>query len=214
MTSPRDDRSDTDAQRDLLSVTAAAQLTGLSRSIISSWITRDILPAVRMTGRRYVKGDDLLAARTAIHAGAVVLAWRAAPTHAGRRLRAIREAAGLSQLQLAAASGLPHDAISRWETGSWVPLGRNVLRLAQALQVDSARFVGHEPIGLHLLTAAEAASHLGVPLDRLRTWLRVGELPGVKVSGQWRVPAIAVAELGSSGRLRGESRRLDPRYHG
>ena len=86
--------------------------------------------------------------------------------------------------------------------------------LAQALGVDPARFVGREAIGLHMLTTAEAAFRLDVPIGRLQTWVKQGELPGVKVSGAWRVPAVAVAELGRSGRLRGASRRLDPRYHG
>jgi excisionase family DNA binding protein len=65
-----------------------------------------------------------------------------------------------------------------------------------------------------MLTLAEAGLRLDVPASRVRTWLHEGELPGVKVSGQWRVPAIAVAELGRSGQLRGRSRRLDPRYRG
>ena len=89
-----------------------------------------------------------------------------------------------------------------------------MLRLAQALQVAPEQFVSREAIGLHMLTTAEAASRLDVPIGRLRVWVKQGELPGVKVSGQWRVPAVAVAELGRSGRLRGASRRLDPRYHG
>jgi hypothetical protein len=44
--------------------------------------------------------------------------------------------------------------------------------------------------------------------------VKQGLLEGRKVSGQWRVPAIAVMELARSGRLRGRSRRLDPRYRG
>jgi len=214
VTSSRDTSSDADAQEGLLSVTTAVQLTGLSRSIISSWITKGNLPAVRIAGRRYVQVEDLLATQAAVHGSSVVPAWRADPLHAGRRLRAIREAAGLSQLQLAAASGIPHETLSRWETGTWIPLGRSVLRLAQALGVDPARLVSHEAMGLTMLTTAEAAFRLDVPVGRVRTWVKQGELPGVKVSGQWRIPAIAVAELGRSGRLRGASRRLDPRYHG
>jgi excisionase family DNA binding protein len=214
MMPPRDDRRATDAQRDRLSVTEAVRLTGLSRATISSWITRGVLPAVRLAGRRYVTPEDLLAAQAAMHGGAVVPAWRQDPVHVGRRLRAIREAAGLSQLQLAAASGLPHETLSRWERGTWVPLGRSVLRLAQALRVDPARLVSHEALGLKMLTTAEAAFRLDVPASRVQTWVKQGELPGVKVSGQWRIPAIAVAELARSGRLRGQSRRLDPRYHG
>ena len=65
-----------------------------------------------------------------------------------------------------------------------------------------------------MLTGAEAAARLEVPVNRVRNWLKAGMLGGTKVSGQWRVPAVAVAELERSGRLRGRSRRLDPRYRG
>ena len=177
---------------DLLSVTAAAQLTGLSRSIISNWITRGILPAVRMAGRRYVQVEDLLSTHAAVHGRGVVPAWRQDPAHAGRRLRMIREAAGLSQLQVAAASGLPHETLSRWETGTWVPLGRSVLQLAQALRVDPARFVGREAIGLDMLTTAEAAFRLDVPIGRVRTWVKVG-------GASWGESLRAVAGAGGGG---------------
>ena len=214
MTSSHDGNRDTPIQSDLLSVTEAARLTGLSRSYISGWIGDDKLPVVRIAGRRYVTREDLLATQASIHLGTVVPAWRQDPVHAGRRLREIREAAGLNQIQLAAASGLTNEAISRLETGHNAPYADTVRTLARALRVDPTRFVGHEVIGLRMLTAAEAASRLDVPVDRLQTWLRQGELAGVKVSGQWRVTAVAIAELGRSGRLRGESRRLDPRFHG
>src|SRR4051795_12341419 len=108
MTSPRDDRHDTDAQRTLLSVTNAVQLTGLPRSIISSWITRGKLSAVRIAGRRYITWEALFATQATAHLGAIIPAWRQDPVHAGRRLRALREAAGRNQIQLAAATGLTH----------------------------------------------------------------------------------------------------------
>jgi excisionase family DNA binding protein len=88
-----------------------------------------------------------------------------------------------------------------------------VVHLAQALRVEPERFVGRDPIGLTMLTVAEAAARLDVPPARVRTWLKEGALAGTKVSGQWRVAAV-VAELDRSGRLRGRSRRLDPRYRG
>ena len=43
----------------LLTVREAAQRSGVSRHIISSWITRGELPAVRIAGRRYVRPADL-----------------------------------------------------------------------------------------------------------------------------------------------------------
>ena len=85
---------------------------------------------------------------------------------------------------------------------------------SRALGVSPEQFVSRDSLGLTMLTTAEAAARLGVPAGRVQTWLQAGELPGHKVSGQWRIQAVAVRELGRSGRLRGHSRRLDPRYHG
>jgi excisionase family DNA binding protein len=198
----------------LLTVTAAAQQAGVSRSTISGWITHGQLPAVRINGRRYISLDDLAATQVRAHLGPVLPAWREDRHRAGKRLRALREATGMNQLQLAAASGLTHEAISWLETGKRAPYVETVTQLAHALRVDPTLFVSQEPIGLTMLTAAEAAVRLDVPPGRVQIWLKQGELAGVKVSGQWRVPAVAVAELGRSGRLRGSSRRLDPRYRG
>jgi excisionase family DNA binding protein len=107
-----------------------------------------------------------------------------------------------------------HEAISNLERGKHTPYAETVRQLAHALGVSPERFVDKEPVGLTMLTVAEAAYRLDVPAGRLQKWVRHGELPGVKVSGRWRVPEIAVAALGHSGRLRGQSRRLDPRYRG
>ena len=158
--------------------------------------------------------EDLAATQARAHLGTVVPAWREDRHRAGSRLRALREATGMNQLDLAAASGLTHEAISSLETGKRAPYAATVSRLAHALDVDPTQFVSQEPLGLTLLTAAEAAVRLDVPPGRVQTWVKQGELAGVKVSGQWRVPAVAVAEFGRSGRLRGSSRRLDPRYRG
>ena len=75
-------------------------------------------------------------------------------------------------------------------------------------------FVGHDAVGLTSLAVVEAATLLGVPSERVRIWLKEGTLPGQKISKQWRVLALVVTELDRSGRLRGRSRRLDPRYRG
>ena len=214
MTPPAPDSTCQERPSELLTVTAAAQQAGVSRPIISGWITHGQLPAVRINGRRYVRPEDVAATQARAHEGEVVPEWRQNRKRAGKRLRGIREASGMNQIQLAAASGLTHEAISRLETGINAPYAETVRQLARALQVDPAQFVSQEPIGLTLLTAAEAAFRLDVPRGRVQTWLKQGELSGVKVSGQWRVPAVAVAELGRSGRLRGSSRRLDPRYRG
>ena len=94
------------------------------------------------------------------------------------------------------------------------PHAATVIALAQALDVAPERFVSREPGRLTTLTVAETAARLDVPAGRVQTWLRQGLLAGSKVSGQWRVPAVVVAELDRSGRLRGRSRHLDPRYQG
>src|SRR5215218_1956000 len=157
---------------DLLTVTAAAERSGLPRTIISGWITTGQLPAVRFNGRRYVRAEDLAATQARAHEGEVVPAWRQNRRRAGKRLRAIREAAGLNQIQLAAASGLTHEAISNLETGKRSPYAATVRALAQALGVEPKQFVSREQAGLTLLTVAEAANRLDVPAGRVQTWLR------------------------------------------
>jgi excisionase family DNA binding protein len=198
----------------LLTATEAARRAGVSRNTVNGWITHGDLPAIRIAGRRYVRPADLVATQVRAHIGPVLPVWRHDPPRVGKRLRTLREAAGLTQLQLAATSGLTHEAISRLERGQRAASAETVRQLAQALGVAPERFVGHDSLGLTMLTIAEAASRLDVPPTRVRDWVTQGELAGTKVSGQWRVPAVAVAELDRSGRLRGRSRRLDPRYRG
>jgi excisionase family DNA binding protein len=89
-----------------------------------------------------------------------------------------------------------------------------VRRLAQALRVVPRVFVDDDELSAVGLTTAAAAARLGVPASRVQTWLAAGKLPGMKVSGQWRVPVLAIANLEASARLRGRSRRLDPRFRG
>jgi excisionase family DNA binding protein len=214
MTSQRPAITREEGPPELLSVVQAAHLARVSRHTVSGWITQGRLPAVRVMGRRHIRPTDLAATQALVHAGTVVPAWRDDPRRAAKRLRALREAAGLSQLQLASASGLTHEAISRLETGMNAPHAATVIALAQALAVAPERFVSREPGRLTTLTVAEAAARLDVPTGRVQRWLKAGELAGSKVSGQWRVPAVVVAELDRSGRLRGRSRRLDPRYRG
>jgi excisionase family DNA binding protein len=161
-----------------------------------------------------VRRADLATAQARLHLGRVIPTWRTAPVHYGQRLRRLREADGRSQLALAAATGLTHEALSNLERGKRAPHAESVRRLARALGIAPERFVDETPVGLTMLSVAEAAFRLDVPAGRVQRWVRHGELPGRKVSGRWRVPAIAVAALERSGRLRGESRRLDPRYRG
>ncbi len=128
------------------------------------------------------------------------------------RLRALREAAGMEQLDLAAASGVSQHTIMRIEAGRYAPRAETVLRLAHGLQIEPERFVSREPVGQPLLPLAEAAARLEVPTRWVRRWLQQGTLAGMVVSGTWRVFAVGVQELSRSGRFRGRSRRLDPHY--
>jgi excisionase family DNA binding protein len=149
-----------------------------------------------------------------VHLGTVVPTWREQAVRCGARLRQLREAVGWSQQRLAAVSGLTNESISRFERGEDDPLADSIRRLAQALGVAPDRFTDDDPIDLTQMTVAQVADRLDGPIPRVQTWLREGRLAGTKVSGQWRVPKIAVDELDRSGRLRGRSRRLDPRYRG
>jgi excisionase family DNA binding protein len=198
----------------MLTLGQAAELVGVTRSTVSGWLSSGHLTAVMYGRRRYVRPEDLTDAQTKAHVGAVVPAWRQNPRRAGKRLRSLREAAGLDQIRFGAACGLTHEAVSKLEGGHNSPSAESVRKLARALNVSPHVFVGDESVGLTVLTVGEAAARLGVPAGRVQTWLRQGLLAGSKVSGQWRVPTVVVRELGRSGRLRGNSRRLDPRYRG
>jgi excisionase family DNA binding protein len=210
----------------LLTVREAAQWAGVSDWTVSGWIASGRLPARLVDRRRYIRLPDLAAAQAAVHLGEVLPMWRRNPHRAGLHLRALREQAGLTQLDLEAASGLSHEAISLLERGHRAPLADSVRKLARAPLADSVRklaralgvapeqFVGEEAVTPVGVCVTEAAAVLGVPATRVRDWLVAGKLAGTKISGQWRVPVTAVTALAGSERLRGRSRRLDPRYRG
>ena len=202
------------ADAPVLTPAQAAQAIGVSLWTIRDWLRRGELPAGHRGHRRLIAPADLAAVHTRLYLDGVVPAWRRERKRCGQRLLALREARGLSQLDLAAVSGLTHEAISRWELGHKAPNADTLRALAQALHVEPEQFVGDAPIGLSELSVREAARQLGIPRKRACRWVREGVLPGRKVSGQWRIPAVAVRALGGSGRLRGQSLRLDPRYRG
>jgi excisionase family DNA binding protein len=210
----RDGDRDGDDEGRRLSVDEAARAVGVSRATINGWIQAGLVPSTLTDRRRSLRLPDLSATHAREHADGVLPTWRTDPARAGRRLRRLREAAGCSQLALAAASGVSHEAISVLEHGKRPATGPTIWRLATALGIDPVRFVDNTPIGLATLTVGEAAQRLGVPEQRLQRWLKEGQLPGHKVARQWRIPEIALTELERSGRMRGASRRLDPRYRG
>lgn len=54
----------------------------------------------------------------------------------GEKIRALREAKGLSQNDLAEALGIDQSAVSKWESGKAEPTLFNVRRLANILGVE------------------------------------------------------------------------------
>ncbi len=59
----------------------------------------------------------------------------------GRRLRELREAAGLSQKELADRMGVQQTAVSWWERGRREPSFGNAVKLAEALGVNVLAFL-------------------------------------------------------------------------
>lgn len=65
----------------------------------------------------------------------------------GERLRIARENEGLSQGQVAKRCGLDPSTISFFECGKRTPVARNILKLAEALNVSTDQILGrHEMI--------------------------------------------------------------------
>jgi transcriptional regulator with XRE-family HTH domain len=64
----------------------------------------------------------------------------------GERLKALRERAGLSQPQLAAAAELPLTTLRNWEQGRREPLASAIVRLAKALGVSADVLLGLAPM--------------------------------------------------------------------
>ena len=65
----------------------------------------------------------------------------------GERLRIARENEGLSQNQVAKLCGLNPSSISFFETNKRTPVVRNILKLAEALNVSTDQILGrHEMI--------------------------------------------------------------------
>jgi transcriptional regulator with XRE-family HTH domain len=198
----------------VLPLREAARLAGVSQRTVVGWVDRGELPVVWINGRRHVRPADLAATQLAAHVGDIVPAWRADPRHCGWRLRRLREAAGLTQIELAERSGLRHETISMLELAHETPFGSTVVRLARALEVAPTAFIQDPKPGDVDLTLAEAAELLEVPPLRLRSWLVTGQVPGRKAGREWRLARRDVLALRTSGRLRGRSRRLDPRWRG
>jgi transcriptional regulator with XRE-family HTH domain len=63
----------------------------------------------------------------------------------GKRFKRLREAAGMSQSQLARASGVPLRTYQEWEQGNRTPLLDAAAKVAQALGVSLDELAGIAP---------------------------------------------------------------------
>jgi len=84
----------------------------------------------------------------------------------GKRLKQLREAAGLSQRQLAERVGVIHSNINYWENGSKLPRSEFLIPMAKSLGVSVEVLLGEpkpsksKTPGGKLGEVFEAASHL------------------------------------------------------
>jgi transcriptional regulator with XRE-family HTH domain len=63
----------------------------------------------------------------------------------GQRIRDARQAAGLTQAQLALALGVDQANVSRWERGMLSPRDDRRARIAEILGVDAASLFSYDP---------------------------------------------------------------------
>ncbi len=61
------------------------------------------------------------------------------------RFKRLREAAGLSQSQLARASGIPLKTLQTWEQGNRTPLLDAAVKVADALDITMDELCGRSP---------------------------------------------------------------------
>lgn len=76
-------------------------------------------------------------------------------------LRRLREAAGLSQVQLALRLGVSQGTVARWESGERVPQAANLIKISKTLGcgVDALLGLGTQGADAapeHILTSEEA----------------------------------------------------------
>lgn len=62
----------------------------------------------------------------------------------GDRIKAAREAAGMSQSDLARAAGVPRQSVSAWEKGAWSPGLYNSVILARVLNIPLEKLMKEE----------------------------------------------------------------------
>jgi transcriptional regulator with XRE-family HTH domain len=71
---------------------------------------------------------------------------RVQKTDFARRLRQLRDAAGLTQFELSKKVGITHSAISRLERGERSPLWEVVVAMCRAMKVTPNQFLGPDDL--------------------------------------------------------------------
>lgn len=92
------------------------------------------------------------------------------------RIKELRKARGMNQKALAEAVGATQGAVSQWELGIAEPRGRQIARLAEALDVSADYLLGRTEVPniyklrapmLETLAAHETEGAQGVPRERM-----------------------------------------------
>jgi transcriptional regulator with XRE-family HTH domain len=89
----------------------------------------------------------------------------------GKRIRAAREAAGLSQHQLALRLNITAGAVGQWELGLVAPKQVTLMKLPQILEVSHEELMGNRSTGAnrHMATLTQKEYRLVTSFRRLST---------------------------------------------
>lgn len=84
------------------------------------------------------------------------------------RIKRLRLASGLTRGQLGDSVGVSATSVGKWETGPFLPRGRNVAKLAGALGIDVTALLGETPISLDDLAEEVrlVAAYRALPMER------------------------------------------------
>jgi transcriptional regulator with XRE-family HTH domain len=112
----------------------------------------------------------------------------------GPRLAAIRKARGLTQIQLAEATGTTQRSISYYETDDGIPPAAALIILAKALKVSADELLGLKP---------PRVDHAGDDADTKRLWKRFQQVSTLPEKDQRAVIRLINSLVGLSVRANG-----------
>lgn len=118
----------------------------------------------------------------------------------GVRVRAARERKGMTQSDLARATGLSPGAVSRIEGGERVPGSATLGRLAQALSLEVGALLSGEAVRaaqpVEAVMLPMVPEHDGEVLEAIQLIAR--DMPGLPLAGRRRILLIIKAALAST----------------